>query len=43
MVVSEGLAVGETVVTEGQLRLAPGSKVVVATAAAEAGAAEERG
>ena len=29
MVVSEGLAVGETVVTEGQLRLAPGSKVVV--------------
>ena len=29
MVVSEGLAVGETVVTEGQLRLAPGSKVAV--------------
>src|SRR5665647_3263161 len=29
MVVSEGLTVGETVVTEGQLRLAPGSKVVV--------------
>jgi multidrug efflux system membrane fusion protein len=29
MVVSEGLAVGETVVTEGQLRLAPGSKIVV--------------
>ena len=29
MVVSEGLAFGETVVTEGQLRLAPGSKVVV--------------
>lgn len=29
MVVSEGLEVGETVVTEGQLRLAPGSKVVV--------------
>ena len=29
MVVSDGLAVGETVVTEGQLRLAPGSKVVV--------------
>ena len=29
MVVSEGLALGETVVTEGQLRLAPGSKVVV--------------
>jgi multidrug efflux system membrane fusion protein len=29
MVVSEGLAIGETVVTEGQLRLAPGSKVVV--------------
>jgi multidrug efflux system membrane fusion protein len=29
MVVSDGLVVGETVVTEGQLRLAPGSKVVV--------------
>ncbi len=29
MVVNEGLNVGETVVIEGQLRLAPGSKVVV--------------
>jgi multidrug efflux system membrane fusion protein len=29
MVVNQGLEVGETVVTEGQLRLAPGSKVVV--------------
>jgi multidrug efflux system membrane fusion protein len=29
MVVNEGLEVGEVVVTEGQLRLAPGSKVVV--------------
>jgi multidrug efflux system membrane fusion protein len=29
MVVNEGLDVGETVVVEGQLRLAPGSKVVV--------------
>jgi membrane fusion protein, multidrug efflux system len=29
MVVSEGLNVGETVVIEGQLRLAPGSKVIV--------------
>jgi membrane fusion protein, multidrug efflux system len=29
MVVDQGLAVGETVVTEGQLRLAPGSRVVV--------------
>ena len=29
MVVDEGLDAGETVVTEGQLRLAPGSKVVV--------------
>ncbi|MEO8593400.1 MAG: efflux RND transporter periplasmic adaptor subunit [Candidatus Solibacter sp.] len=29
MVVNQGLALGETVVTEGQLRLAPGSKVVV--------------
>ena len=37
MVVSEGLAVGETVVTEGQLRLAPGSKVVVRDGRGEAG------
>ena len=29
MVVNQGLAVGETVVTQGQLRLAPGSRVVV--------------
>ncbi|HJZ95951.1 MAG TPA: efflux RND transporter periplasmic adaptor subunit [Candidatus Solibacter sp.] len=29
MVVNQGLEAGETVVTEGQLRLAPGSKVVV--------------
>ena len=29
MVVNQGLSVGETVVIEGQLRLAPGSKVVV--------------
>jgi len=29
MVVDKGLEVGETVVTEGQLRLAPGSKIVV--------------
>ena len=29
MVVNQGLAAGETVVTEGQLRLAPGSRVVV--------------
>jgi membrane fusion protein, multidrug efflux system len=29
MVVDKGLEVGETVVTEGQLRLAPGSRVVV--------------
>jgi multidrug efflux system membrane fusion protein len=29
MVVNEGLETGETVVIEGQLRLAPGSKVVV--------------
>ena len=29
MVVDQGLALGETVVTEGQLRLAPGSRVVV--------------
>ena len=29
MVVSQGLEAGETVVTEGQLRLAPGSRVVV--------------
>ncbi|HWB83633.1 MAG TPA: efflux RND transporter periplasmic adaptor subunit [Bryobacteraceae bacterium] len=31
MVVSEGLEAGETVVTEGQLRLAPGSRVVIRT------------
>lgn len=30
MVIEEGLALGETVVTEGQLRLAPGSRVEVA-------------
>ena len=29
MVVDEGLQVGETVVTEGQLRLAPGSRVQI--------------
>ena len=29
MVIEKGLQVGETVVTEGQLRLAPGSKIVV--------------
>jgi multidrug efflux system membrane fusion protein len=29
LVVQTGLTVGETVVTEGQLRLAPGMKVVV--------------
>src|SRR5262249_10908004 len=29
MVVEKGLEAGETVVTEGQLRLAPGSKVVI--------------
>jgi len=29
MVIDKGLQVGETVVTEGQLRLAPGSKIVV--------------
>jgi multidrug efflux system membrane fusion protein len=29
MVVDEGLSAGETVVIEGQLRLAPGSKVVI--------------
>ena len=29
MVVNEGISAGETVVIEGQLRLAPGSKVVV--------------
>jgi multidrug efflux system membrane fusion protein len=43
MVVSEGLAVGETVVTEGQLRLAPGSKVVVRDAKGGGGGRGRRG
>jgi HAE1 family hydrophobic/amphiphilic exporter-1 len=37
MVVDQGLQLGETVVTEGQLRLAPGSRVVVRDATAGAG------
>jgi multidrug efflux system membrane fusion protein len=43
MVVSEGLAVGETVVTEGQLRLAPGSKVVVRDGRGGGGGRGKRG
>jgi multidrug efflux system membrane fusion protein len=43
MVVSEGLAVGETVVTEGQLRLAPGSKVVVRDAKGGGGGRGRKG
>ena len=37
MVVDEGLQLGETVVTEGQLRLAPGSRVVVRDAGGRGG------
>jgi multidrug efflux system membrane fusion protein len=37
MVVDQGLEPGETVVTEGQLRLAPGSRVVVRDAAGRGG------
>ena len=37
MVVDKGLEVGETVVTEGQLRLAPGSRVVVRGPGGEGG------
>jgi multidrug efflux system membrane fusion protein len=43
MVVSEGLAIGETVVTEGQLRLAPGSKVVVRDGRGGGGGRGKRG
>jgi multidrug efflux system membrane fusion protein len=37
MVVDKGLQLGETVVTEGQMRLAPGCRVVVRNAQAESG------
>jgi multidrug efflux system membrane fusion protein len=37
MVVDQGLQLGETVVTEGQLRLAPGTRVVVRDAKGESG------
>jgi len=43
MVVSQGLSLGETVVTEGQLRLAPGSKVVVRDGRGGGGRGEGRG
>ncbi len=40
--ISKGLQSGETVVTDGQLRLTPGAKVVVKTAEAQPGAAAGR-
>jgi len=43
MVVSQGLSLGETVVTEGQLRLAPGSKVSVRDGRGGGGRGEGRG
>jgi multidrug efflux system membrane fusion protein len=43
MVVDKGLEVGETVVTEGQLRLAPGSKVVVRDGKKGGGGGRSRG
>jgi len=43
MVVDKGLEVGETVVTEGQLRLAPGSKVVVRDGKKGGGRGRSRG
>jgi len=43
MVVNEGLSAGETVVTEGQLRLAPGSKVVVRDGSGKGGGRGRRG
>jgi multidrug efflux system membrane fusion protein len=38
VVVAEGLAGGETVVTDGQLRLVPGAKVAIKNAGAGEGA-----
>jgi multidrug efflux system membrane fusion protein len=35
-VIARGVAAGETVVTDGQLRLVPGARVQVKTATAEA-------
>jgi multidrug efflux system membrane fusion protein len=43
MVINEGLEIGETVVTEGQLRLAPGSKIVVRDSKGGAGGRGRRG
>jgi len=43
MVVDQGLEAGETVVTEGQLRLAPGSKVVVRDGKKGGGGGRSRG
>jgi multidrug efflux system membrane fusion protein len=42
-VIDKGVEAGETVVTDGQLRLAPGVKVEVRSASASAAAAPERG
>jgi multidrug efflux system membrane fusion protein len=43
MVMQSGLEPGETVVTEGQLRLAPGTRVVIRTAAGAGGGGGRRG
>jgi len=43
MVVDQGLSIGETVVIEGQLRLAPGSKVVIRDAKGGGGGRGRRG
>lgn len=43
MVISSGLEPGETVVTEGQLRLAPGSKVVIRPASGGGGGGRRAG
>jgi multidrug efflux system membrane fusion protein len=41
LIVQKGLSAGERIVTDGQLRLVPGSKVQIKQAAAEAGAVQE--
>jgi multidrug efflux system membrane fusion protein len=43
MVIQSGLEPGETVVTEGQLRLAPGSRIVVRDGRGEGGGRNGKG
>ena len=43
MVIDSGLEIGETVVTEGQLRLAPGSRIVVRDGRGGGGRGEGKG